>query len=89
MIKSYPIVTDEGIDTGSEVSFKWKDVIGVQKLFSWEYNRSSPGDPNSSRPSVVPECCTIYVGRHELNIRADYDELIKELKELDEESMYE
>ncbi len=88
MIKSYPVVTDDGVDTGSEISFQWKHIVGIQKLFTWDFRRGT-SEGVSNVPTVVPECCTVYFGDHELNIRADYNELVQELKELDEDGMYE
>lgn len=85
MIKTYELVTDDGRDTGGRVSFKWKEVVGVQQLYKYDHRRSEDGNYEDII-EVVPGCCTIYVGRNEFHIKVNYDEIVNQLNE--EEIVY-
>lgn len=92
MIRSYAVVTERGQDTGSNVTLKWKDIQAVEQLYDWDFNsREVDGEGNMSPPGVrlIEGCCKIYVGRHEFSVRADYNELVGQLRELDESELFE
>ena len=84
MIKSYPIVDDEGRDFGGEVSFDFSKLYAVEKMYKWIWVRPAEDMPREERRELVEGCCTIHVGREEFNIRADYNEVLNLFKEQNE-----
>lgn len=87
MIVSYPLVDDNGVENGAEVSCKFKEIFGLQHMTKWDYRREAPDGPREEVHVIVAGCCTLYVGRQEFNVKADYAQVLAKLKEYNE--MYE
>ena len=80
MIISFPKVSDKGMLTGGEISIKFKLIDAVEPLHHYNFDREA----NEDIEIIVPNCCTLYIGRNEFNVSANYDELKKQLKEMNE-----
>lgn len=87
MICSYPKINDSGIETGSEVSFKFEKIDAIEQMTKWEFVENPTTNRMEEVLILVPGCCTVYLNRQELNIKADYAELIERFKQFNE--MYE
>lgn len=84
MLLSFPCVDDDGREYGGEVTFKFKDMSAVKRMSKWEYIREEPDGPRLETQKIIPDCCTIFIGREEFDIKADYDQLIAKFKEHNE-----
>lgn len=79
LIMSYPCVTDEGVEFGGEVTFRFSRLVGIEKMYRWARN-----EDHREVQTVIPDCCTIHIDRNEFNIKADYDVMVAKFKELTE-----
>lgn len=84
MIITYTLVDDEGNEYGDEVSFRFMDLIGVARLHKWEVRRDNLDGPRQEIRAIIPGCATIYVGRHEFNVKKEYEVVLAMFKEYHE-----
>lgn len=88
---SCPIVNDQGVLTGAEVTFRLADVCAIEHMSRWvrtprtlDETLANPRAFDDERYELVPECLTISLGRCEFNIKTDYAQLKQQMIALNE-----
>lgn len=86
MIETYSRVNEDGTQTGCQVSFRLASIYAIEHMDRWVRRPHDPletgGNVDTYEP--VPGCVTVYLGRGEFDIQADYADLLAKMKAINE-----